>query len=41
MQQEARERRSQAERTEETRAALLEATIELLAEVGYGALDHP
>ena len=33
-----RERRTQAERTETTRAALLEATIELLGEVGYGAL---
>jgi AcrR family transcriptional regulator len=38
VQQQARERRSQAVRTEETRAALLEATIGLLAEVGYGAL---
>jgi AcrR family transcriptional regulator len=33
-----RERRTNAERTEETRAALLAATIELLGEVGYGAL---
>ena len=33
-----RERRTQAERTEETRAALLAATIDLLGEVGYGAL---
>ena len=33
-----RERRSQAERTEETRALLLAATIDLLSEVGYGAL---
>ncbi len=36
--QQARERRTQAERTEETCAALLDATIDLLAEVGYGAL---
>ncbi len=38
MVQQARERRSQAERTDATRAALLDATIELLGEVGYGAL---
>jgi AcrR family transcriptional regulator len=31
-------RRTQAMRTEETRAALLDATIELLGEVGYAAL---
>jgi AcrR family transcriptional regulator len=33
-----RVRRTQAMRTEETRAALLDATIELLGEVGYAAL---
>lgn len=38
MQQASSPRRTQASRTEETRAALLDATIELLGEVGYSAL---